>query len=296
MINWRKIKDSLATGSLRSSLIFVNALALFVLFILFLKALPIIEKNSFADLIFSTSWRPLKNQFGFFPFIVGSMAVTAIGMCLSIPVCLLSAIYLVEYMRKRSREILRLFIDILAGIPSVIYGLFGVIVIVPFVSSLANLFGVSATGYSVLAGGLILAIMVIPFIISITLEVLMAVPVEARESALALGATRWETARHVVLRHARQGIVAAVVLGFARAFGETIAVMMVVGNVPRIPRSPFDPAYPLPALIANNYGEMMSIPLYDAALLFAALILMLIVGAFSLGANLTLSKILAKGA
>jgi phosphate transport system permease protein len=292
----RKTKDKFATGSLRLSLIFVNGLALFILFVLFLKALPIIEKNSLEDLLFSTNWRPLKGEFGFFPFIVGSMSVTAIGMCLSIPVCLLSAIYLVEYMRKRSREILRLFIDILAGVPSVIYGLFGVLVIVPFISFLGKAFGANTTGYSVLAGGLILAIMVAPFIISITFEVLMAVPVEARESALALGATRWETARHVVLRHARQGIVAAIVLGFARAFGETMAVMMLVGNVPRIPHSPFDPAYPLPALIANNYGEMMSIPLYDAALLFAALLLMLIVGAFSLGANITLSKILGKGA
>jgi phosphate transport system permease protein len=140
-----------------------------------------------------------------------------------------------------------------------------------------------------------LAIMVIPFIISVTVEVLLTVPWEARQSALALGTTRWETIRYVVLRHSRQGIIAAVVLGFARAFGETIAVMMVVGNVVRLPHSPFDPAYPLPALIANNYGEMMSIPFYDSALLLAALILMFVVGLLSLGANLTLASLSKRG-
>ncbi len=136
-----------------------------------------------------------------------------------------------------------------------------------------------------------LAVMVIPFIISITMEVFLAIPGEARETALALGATTWEMVRHVTLKHGRQGIVAAVILGFARAFGETMAVMMVVGNVPQVPRSPFDAVYPLPALIANNYGEMMSVPLYDSALLFAALLLMLVVGGFSLVANLVLLKL-----
>jgi phosphate transport system permease protein len=294
-MKWRRIKDRFATQSLRSSLILVNCIALFILLVLFLKALPILEKTSLGQLFFSSNWHPLKGQFGFLPFIVGSIVVTAIGMILSIPVCLLSAIFLVEYMRRRSRELVRLLVDILAGIPSVIYGLFGVIVIVPIVSVLGKLAGASSTGYSLLSGGVILAIMVIPFIISVTIEVLLAVPAEARESALALGTTKWEMVRHVVLRHARPGIFAAVVLGFARAFGETIAVMMVVGNVAKIPHSLFDPAYPLPALIANNYGEMMSIPLYDSALLFAALILMLVVGGFSLGAQLTLLRLERKG-
>jgi phosphate transport system permease protein len=116
------------------------------------------------------------------------------------------------------------------------------------------------------------------------------VPIEARESAFALGTTKWEAVKYVILRSARRGIFAAIGLGFTRAFGETIAVMMVVGNVVQIPTSIFDPAYPLPALIANNYGEMMSIPLYDSALLFAALILMLVVGGFSTMTHLILHK------
>jgi phosphate transport system permease protein len=116
------------------------------------------------------------------------------------------------------------------------------------------------------------------------------VSIQARETALALGATRWQAIKHVILRSAFHGIFSAIVLGFARAFGETIAVLMIVGNVPRVPKSIFDPAYPLPALLANNYGEMMSIPLYNSALLLSALILLLVVGGFNLTAHLTLLR------
>ncbi len=137
------------------------------------------------------------------------------------------------------------------------------------------------TGYSVLAGGVVLAVMVFPVIISVTEEVIRAVPDGLREAALALGATRWQMVKGVVLRRALPGVIAATVLGFSRAFGETMAVMMVVGNVPQMPRSIFDAAYTLPALIANNYGEMMSIPLYDSALMLAALVLLLVVLSFA---------------
>ncbi len=294
-MRWRRCRDLAATKFFRAVLLFIHFLTFLILAVLFLKSVPILQAVSPLDLFFSRTWHPLNGSFGFFPFIVGSVGVTVIAMILAIPVCLLSAIYLAEYTRKRVREWLRLLIDILAGIPSVIYGLFGVIVIVPVISALGQAMGNPTTGYSILAGGIILAIMVIPFIISVTLEVLLAIPMEARESVIALGTTKWESIRHVILKIARQGIIAAVVLGFARAFGETIAVMMVVGNVARVPVSLFDPAYPLPALIANNYGEMMSIPMYDSAMLFAALVLMLVVGGFSLGAHLFLLRLDRKG-
>ena len=182
--------------------------------------------------------------------------------------------------------------DLLAGIPSVVYGVWGVLMVVPFVGKvLAPLFGVYSSGYSVLSGGIVLAIMVFPTIIHVAVEVFSAVPAELRETSLSLGATPWETTKHVVLRKGLQGIIAAVVLGISRAFGETMAVLMVVGNVARLPKSVFDPAYPLPALIANNYGEMMSIPRYDSALMFAALILMLVVLVFNLGARFILVRV-----
>ncbi len=193
-------------------------------------------------------------------------------------------------------------LDILAAIPSVIYGVWGLLAIVPFVQHIAapvlnQLLGFipllrsdNPTGYSVLAAGLVLAVMVIPVIVAVTYEVLQTVPQGLREASLAVGATRWQTIKHAVLPKALPGIIAAIVLGFSRAFGETIAVMMVVGNVAQTPSSIFDPAYPLPALIANNYGEMMSIPMYDAALMGAALILLLVILAFNLIAVLALRR------
>ncbi|MBP1734009.1 MAG: phosphate transporter, permease protein PstC [Deltaproteobacteria bacterium] len=291
----RRSKDSFATISIRLSLIFVNAIAFVIAIILFIKSKPILAKTTLSHLLFSTSWHPIRGDFGFFPFIIGTLEATALAMVLAVPVCLLSAIYLSEYAHKRLRAFVRLVVDILAGIPSVIYGLCGVIAIVPLVRLLGQALGNPTTGYSLLAGGIILAIMVAPVIISVALEVFRTIPLAARENSLALGITKWEMIKHVILRSSLHGIIAAVVLGFARAFGETIAVLMVVGNVAKVPDSLFAPAYPLPALIANNYGEMMSIPLYDSALMFSALLLMLVVGGFSLGAHLTLLKIERRG-
>jgi len=289
-MTYRQIKDFFAVKILRLSLIFINAVFVVITIVLIIKAKPLLADTSIFELLLSSAWHPLKGQFGFYPFIISTLEVTAIAMILSIPVCLLSAIYLSEYANLRFREVARIVIDILAGIPSVIFGLCGVIVVVPFVRALGNAWGIQTTGYSLFAGGIILAVMVSPFIISLSLEVLRMVPIEARESAFALGTTKWEAVKYVILRSTRHGILAAIGLGFTRAFGETIAVMMVVGNVAQVPASIFDPAYPLPALIANNYGEMMSIPLYDSALLFAALILMLVVGGFSTMAHLILHK------
>ena len=124
-----------------------------------------------------------------------------------------------------------------------------------------------------------------------SLEILRAVPHEVREASLALGATRWQTIKHVVMRKALPGVAAAIVLGISRAFGETMAVLMVVGNVPKIPGSVLDPAYPLPALIANNYGEMLSIPLYDSALMLAALILLLVIVIFNVLSRMILIRV-----
>ncbi|MEZ4519881.1 MAG: ABC transporter permease subunit [Chloroflexota bacterium] len=146
------------------------------------------------------------------------------------------------------------------------------------------------SGYSVLAGGIVLAIMVFPLIVAVTDEVLRNIPQQLRESTLALGATRWETTWCVVRHAGLPGIFASVVLAFSRAFGETLAVVMVVGNTPQFPHSIFDAAYPLPALIANAYSEMMSIPLYQSALMLAAFVLMIIVLVFNVLARLIIVR------
>jgi phosphate transport system permease protein len=290
-MDWRRVKDSLSSRFMYFSLLLVNAIVLSIFIGLLVKSSGILGQQSITDLLFLSSWMPSNGQFGLFPYIIGTLSVTAIAMAIAIPVCILSAIYISEYASSRMRRMVSPVIDLLAGIPSVVYGLWGVLTIVPIVHSLAGAFGIASTGYSLLAGGITLAIMVFPIIISIAVEVFRAVPYEARETTMALGATKWETARHVVVKAALPGVVAAVVFGFARAFGETMAVIMVVGNVAKIPTSLFDPVYPIPALIANNYGEMMSIPSYDSALMFAALVLFVIVAAFTVLAHFSLSRI-----
>ena len=268
------------------------SLVLVIASMLFLKSVPILRSAFVIDLLFDSSWFPLRGEFGFYPFIVGTVMVTVTAMALACPVCLLSAIYLSEYASPRVRGVVKPLIDLLAGIPSVIFGLWGVSYVVPSVRNVvAPWFGASTTGYCVLSAGVVLAIMVFPIIISVSEEVLRAVPFEVRESSFVLGATRWETVKHVVMRRASIGVLSAVLLGFSRAFGETMAVLMVVGNTAQVPGSLFDAGYTLPSLIANNYGEMMSLPLYDSALMFAALILMVLVGGFSLLARVTQRRI-----
>ncbi|MFN2185129.1 MAG: phosphate ABC transporter permease subunit PstC [Anaerolineae bacterium] len=274
---------------------------------LFLRARPILAAVPLKELLLSTAWHPLKGEFGFYPFIMGTLWVTAMAMILAVPPSLLTAIYLSEYAPAGFRAVAKPLIDLLAGIPSVVYGVWGMLTIVPFVEKtvapvLGRSLGVlglfridNPTGYGVLAGGLVLAVMIFPIIIAVAEEVIQAVPQGLREASLALGATRWQTIRSVVLRRAWPGVMAAVVLGLSRAFGETMAVLMVVGNVVQVPHSIFDAAYPLTALIANNYGEMMSIPLYDAALLCGALILLLIVLAFNTASRLVLVRFLRPG-
>ncbi len=288
----RRFKDALARRGMGLVTTLPGLLVLLVAVGLFIKSKAILAVEPLSRLLISASWRPLKGEFGLLPFISGTVWVTVTALVLAMPVSILAAIYLSEYAPRWVREAAKPVIDLLAGLPSVVYGVWGVLVVVPFVGDvLAPAFGAASSGYSVLAGGIVLAIMTFPTIIHVTLEVFSTVPRSLRDASLSLGATKWETTRHVVLRKGGQGILAASVLGLSRAFGETMAVLMVVGNVPAVPRSLFDPGYPLPALIANNYGEMMSVPRYDAALMLAALVLMLIVLFFNVLARAILVRV-----
>ena len=292
MQNIRLLKDKIAGRFMLFLTIFSGLLVFLIAIGLYLRSRPILAIKPLSELLFSTSWHPLRGEFGFFPFIMGSLWVTVLAVVIAIPLCLLAAIYLSEYAPKYIREWTKPLIDLLAGIPSVVYGVWGVLVIVPLIKNhIAPFFGTFSTGYCVLAGGIVLAIMVFPIIIHVSLEVLHSVPYGIREASLALGATKWQTIKHVVMRKAMPGVIAAVVLGLSRAFGETMAVLMVAGNVARVPSSPLEPAYPLPALIANNYGEMLSVPLYDSAILLACLILLLVVLLFNILARVVLIKV-----
>lgn len=281
----RLASDAVARTVFRWMAVGSCLLALPIVFGLLFKSLPVLRANSLLSLLLSSEWKPLAGSYGMRAFLAGTVAVTCLAMVLAIPVSLLSAIYLSEYAPTWFRRLVLPLIDLLSGIPSVIYGVVGVLVVVPAVFRLSKALGGYSSGYCLLSGALVLAVMVSPFIIHVCREIFGGIPEGMREASLSLGATKWETVKHVVLRKSRAGIVAAVMLGLTRALGETIAVLMVVGNVPVVPKSLFDPAYPLPALLANNYGEMMSIPLYDSALMFSALVLLVTVLVFHVAAR-----------
>ena len=250
---------------------------------LFFKSRLILSEQSLWELLSGSAWKPLSGEFGFLPFIVGTLFVTALSIAIALPISLLSAIFLTEYASSWVKRIVFPIFDILAGIPSVVYGVWGTLIIVPWIADkLGPRFVDYTSGYTVLASGIVLGIMILPILVSLLIEIFTIVPQDYREASASLGATKWQTCTKVILRKAMPGIVAAVVLSISKAFGETIAVLMVCGNYAAIPRSLFDPCYPLPALIANNYGEMLSLPLYESALMFAAFILFFIILVFNI--------------
>ena len=278
MILKRVIINKITGSWMIISLIIILFLPVIIGLALYLKSMPILSAYPTSELLFSSVWLPSTGKFGFGSFILSSLYVTFIAFVISAPVCLFATIYLTEFASKRLIKIMHPVIDILAGIPSVIYGVWGILVVVPFVGDfLAPAFGETSSGYSILSGGIVLSVMCIPYMLNMLIETFHTVPQGLKEAALALGATHWETVKHVVIRKSRAGIISAFGLGLAKAFGETLAVMMVVGNMVKLTANPFEAGYPLPALIANNYGEMLSIPMYDSALMFASLILLIVV-------------------
>lgn len=292
--NIRKFKDTFASKVMFLFSVSVLSLTFLIAFGLYHRAKPILAIKSLEDLLFSSIWHPTQGEFGLSAFIAGTLWVTTIAILIAVPLSILTSIYLSEYAHKRVRDFAKPIVDLLAGISPVVYGVWGVIAIVPLVRDYLMPFfserfpffpfrSDNYTGFSALTGGIVLSIMVFPIIISIVEEVLRTVPFEVREASLALGATRWQTIKFVVIRKARAGIIAAVILGLSRALGETMAVLMVAGSALHVfPKSIFDTAYPLPALIANTYGEMMSIPLYDAAVLLAAFTLLVVITLFNM--------------
>jgi phosphate transport system permease protein len=282
------------------------ALIIIITFALFQRAWPIMSEHDLSELVFGRVWQPSAGKFGFYPFIISTIWVTIVGLILSVPLCLLVATYLAEYAHATTRAIAKPVLDVLAAIPPVVYGVWGLLAIVPFVDDIlaplsdrwlrsVSMFSVNQpTGFGILAAGIVLAVMIAPLIISIVYEVYSTVPNDLRHASLAVGATQWQTIRNVVFPQVRPGILAAIVLGASRALGETIAVLIVVGNVAKVPTSIFDSAYPLPALIANNYGDMMSIPLYDSALLGAALVLLIVILIFNIVSQWILQRMMRR--
>lgn len=292
MRNGRVMRDRLAGGAMFSLMSVALMLVFVMAFGLWMKSAPILEEHSLWELLSAGEWRPFKNQFGFFPFVMGTVWVTCIALLLALPVSLFTAIFLTEYSRSWVRRWVYPLLDILSALPSVIYGVWGTLLIVPWVSErLAPHFVDYSSGYTVLAGGVVLSVMILPLLVSLFVEIFATVPQDLRDASKALGATIWQTAKCVVIRSSLQGMLAAVVLAVSRALGETIAVLMVCGNLAQVPHSLFDACYPIPALIANNYGEMLSLPLYESALMFAAMLLFVVVLLFNLASRIVLYRI-----
>jgi phosphate transport system permease protein len=262
-----------------------------------------LSRNTFGlGFLTSSTWDPVKEVFGALPFIFGTLVSSFLALLIAVPFSLGIAICLSELAPEKLRTPLSFIIELLAAIPSVIIGLWGIFILAPFIRDylapplstylgFLPLFQGPMYGLSMLTGGVILAIMIIPITSSVSREVIMTVPTHQREGALALGATGWETTRIAVLPYARSGIFGAVILGFGRAIGETMAVTMVIGNSPRISESLFSPSYTMASVIANEFVEATS-KLYVSSLIEIGFWLLVISVIINIAARILVWKLL----
>ena len=279
---------SFADKLFRSALLMTAAIILVIVAamvgVMIWNSLPTITRYGLSFLT-SSEWAPAQSEFGALPFIYGTVVSSLIALVIAVPISLGIAIVLVEQAPQKIAAAIAFMVELLAAIPSVVYGLWGIFVLAPFVRDylgvfLENYFGWlplfqgRLTGIGMLTGGIILALMITPIITAVVRDVLEAVPTTQREAALALGATDWEKTQ-VVLGNAASGIAGAVVLGLGRALGETMAVTMVIGNSPQISASLFEPAYTIASVLAANFAEATD-RLYLSALIEMGLVLFLV--------------------
>jgi phosphate transport system permease protein len=278
----RRGGDGVFRGTLRGAALVVIGLVAAMVVTMTITAWPAITTFG-VRFLYTSSWDPVQDEFGALPFIYGTIVSSLLALVMAVPLGLGAAVFLSELAPRWARSPVAFLIEILAAVPSVVYGLWGIFVLAPWLrvwiqpplgSALGflPLFQGPPYGVGMLAAGIILAIMVVPFITAVSREVLLAVPNTQREAALALGATRWETTRTAVLRYGKSGLIGAVLLGLGRALGETMAVTMVIGNRPEISTSLFAPGYTMASVIANEFTEATG-DLYLSALIEVGLAL-----------------------
>jgi len=235
------------------------SVALITIFV-FMNGLPAMIDQGFANFLFGDRWRPGNGLYGILPLTVGTLSVTGLALLIGVPTGVASAIFLADILHKKAAGVFKFAIELLAGIPSVVYGFFGLIVVVPMVKRIflpiIQRFDPEATttGFSILAGGIVLAIMILPTVVSLSENAISAVPHEYREASFAIGANRRETVMHILVPAAKSGILASIILGMGRAIGETMAVLLITGNVALIPNSILDPVATLTGTIALEMG------------------------------------------
>jgi phosphate transport system permease protein len=292
--------DLIFKGILTVAAVAVPILLAFLVYELWDGAALAIERYGFG-FITSSTWDPVAEEFGALPLIFGTLASSVLALLIAVPLSLGVAIYLTEFAPKSLRQPVAFLIGLLAAIPSVVYGLWGIFVLIPLLRTTVFPFLRDSLGFlplfqgpiygpSMLAAGIILAIMVMPYIMSVGREVLLAVPNTQREAALALGATRWEAVTTAVLPYARSGIVGAIILGLGRALGETMAVTMLIGNRHEIAASLFAPGYTMAAAIANEFSEAVG-NLHLSALAYVAFLLFLVTVIVNAGARLLIWRV-----
>src|SRR5512132_3225054 len=250
---------------------------------LFVEAKPAFDKFGYIGFVFDTNWDVSKELFRAWPLVVGTLITSAIALTIGVPVAIATALYITELCPSRARQPLTILVELLAAVPSVVYGLWGIKVLAPKLQPAEQWFSDKFSFLPLVGGdvsipncfiaGLIMAIMILPIVSAISREVMATVPSEHKEAALALGATRWEMIRIAVLPYSRSGIVGASMLGLGRAIGETIAVTLVIGNAPTLGKQLFDQGYTLAAVIANEFGEAANDKLHSGALIAAGLVL-----------------------
>lgn len=281
----RNVGDTIFRIALTGAALAVPTLLGFLVYELWVGSRLAIERYGLG-FVTSSVWDPVAEQFGAFPLIVGTLVSAGLALLMAVPLSLGVAIFLTEFSPRWLRQPVAFVIELLAAIPSVVYGLWGIFVLIPVLKESVFPFLQRTLGFlpffqgviygnSMLAAGIILAIMVMPYIMSVAREVLLAVPASQREAALGLGATRWEATWTAVVPYARSGIVGAVILGLGRALGETMAVTMLIGNRHDISASLFAPGYTMAAVIANEFSEATT-DIHFAALTYVALALFVV--------------------
>ena len=280
---WQKLRggDEVAYAITCAAACSILAITALLVFELFINSGPTRHKFGW-NFLFTKTWDPVADQYGALPFIYGTLVTSAVALILGIPLGVGAAIFLAELAPPKISDYITFLIELLAAVPSVIYGLLGIFVLVPILKSLepairavfgwTHLFTGPFYGVSLFSAGIVLSIMIVPFIISISREVIMAVPNDQREAALALGATKWESTWDIVVPFAFKGIMGSVFLALARSLGETMAVTMVVGNDPKVTASLFAPGYSIAAVIANEFTEATG-EMYTSALIELGLVL-----------------------
>ncbi len=283
----RPLRERLPDRAMRAILTALAAGILILIAFFFVRLIveahPALSKFGVLGFTFDNNWDVSRSIYGALPLVVGTLITATTALLIGVPIAVATAVYLTELCPRRARGVLTILVELLAAVPSVVYGLWGVFVLIPRLKGAEHWFGKTfdfvpfvgpdVAGPNYFIAGLILAIMIIPIVSAISREVIATVPEAHKEAALALGATRWEMIRMAVLPYSRAGISGAAMLGLGRAIGETIAVTLVIGNAPQIGHTIFSQGYTLAAVIANEFGEAANNQLHRASLIAAGLVL-----------------------